>query len=60
VSKLTKDIGLRQTLSELGLTEKDLGEIAGDVIKYSAPAIKMNSPRDARQEDVLQILKAAF
>lgn len=57
VWELTKSAGLPQKLSEVGVKEDDLPSIASDTISDGSI---YNNPREATEEDVLEILKKAL
>ncbi len=57
VRELTKSVGLPQKLSEVGVKEDDLPSIASDTISDGSI---YNNPREATEEDVLEILKKAL
>lgn len=59
VEKLINDIGLNIPLSQQGVKESDLEEIANGTIKYMAGAID-NDPQKASKQDIMDILKKSF
>lgn len=60
VKTFTQDVGMPQRLSEIGITEQDLPEMAEGVMTVAAVPIKMNSPVDVSVDDILKILRNAF
>ena len=57
VASLAKDIGMERKLSEFGITEKDLPQIARGA--FRSGGIKIN-PRHVREEDIIEICKNAL
>lgn len=55
---LSKDLGLEQTLREVGIGESDLSVMAVDAMKQSR--LLVNNPREVSEADALAIYKAAF
>jgi alcohol dehydrogenase class IV len=58
VRRLSGDIGLPQTLGEVGIKEADIPEIVDYVFKFHAYQIE-NNPRYVRPEDLERIVRAA-
>jgi len=55
---LSADLGLEQTLREVGIGESDLSVMAVDAMKQSR--LLVNNPREVSEADALAIYKAAF
>jgi alcohol dehydrogenase class IV len=59
VRRLSADLGLPQTLREVGIKEADIPEIVDYVFKFHAYQIE-NNPRYVRREDLERIVRAAL
>jgi alcohol dehydrogenase len=59
VKALNRAIGIKDSLAELGVMEKDLETIAKDTMILGPGYVKKN-PRPASEQDLLQILRNAF
>jgi alcohol dehydrogenase class IV len=55
---LSADLGLEQTLREVGIGQSDLSVMAVDAMKQSR--LLVNNPREVSEADALAIYKAAF
>ncbi|WP_286221601.1 iron-containing alcohol dehydrogenase [Marinobacter apostichopi] len=55
---LSADIGLEQTLREVGIGESDLPVMAADAMKQTR--LLVNNPRDVSEADALAIYQAAY
>lgn len=55
---LSADIGLEQTLREVGISETDLPVMAADAMKQTR--LLVNNPREVSEADALAIYQAAF
>jgi alcohol dehydrogenase class IV len=55
---LSADLGLEQTLREVGIGESDLSVMATDAMKQTR--LLVNNPREVSEADALAIYKAAF
>jgi len=55
---LSADLGLEQTLREVGIGEADLATLASDAMKQTR--LLVNNPREVSETDALAIYKAAF
>ena len=55
---LSADLGLEQTLREVGIGEADLTTLASDAMKQTR--LLVNNPREVSETDALAIYKAAF
>ena len=55
---LSADLGLEQTLREVGIGEEDLATLASDAMKQTR--LLVNNPREVSEMDALAIYKAAF
>lgn len=55
---LSADLGLEQTLREVGIGEADLAILASDSMKQTR--LLVNNPREVTEADALAIYKAAF
>ena len=55
---LSADLGLEQTLREVGIGEADLATLASDSMKQTR--LLVNNPREVSETDALAIYKAAF
>jgi alcohol dehydrogenase class IV len=55
---LSADLGLEQTLREVGIGESDLSVMAVDAMKQSR--LLVNNPREVSEADALAIYQAAF
>lgn len=55
---LSADLGLEQTLREVGVTESDLSVLAADAMKQTR--LLVNNPREVTEADALAIYRAAF
>ena len=55
---LSADLGLEQTLREVGIGQSDLSAMAVDAMKQSR--LLVNNPREVSEADALAIYKAAF
>ncbi|SFD95369.1 Alcohol dehydrogenase, class IV [Marinobacter sp. DSM 26671] len=55
---LSADLGLEQTLREVGIGESDLATLASDAMKQTR--LLVNNPREVSETDALAIYKAAF
>jgi alcohol dehydrogenase len=58
VNRLAEDIGMPASLSELGIPESSLQEMAAGAIKVTRPM--ENNPRPMSLEDVLRLYKEAY
>lgn len=54
IKKLTKDLGLPQKLSEVGVKEGDLDRLASDTLSDGSI---YNNPREATEEEIKEMLK---
>ncbi len=59
VRSLSTDLGLKQRLSEVGITEKHIPEMTDYVFKFHSYQIESN-PRDLTKEDMYHILRHAL
>jgi alcohol dehydrogenase class IV len=59
VKALNRAVGIKDSLAELGVMEKDLETIAKDTMILGSGYLKKN-PRPASEQDLLQILRNAF
>lgn len=57
VKSLTKELGLPQKLSEVGVKEEDIGRLAEDAI---SDGCIYNNPREATEEEIAEVLKKAL
>lgn len=55
---LSAELGLEQTLREVGIGEEDLATLASDAMKQTR--LLVNNPREVSETDALAIYKAAF
>ena len=55
---LSADLGLEQTLREVGIGESDLATLASDAMKQTR--LLVNNPREVSETDALAIYKASF
>lgn len=55
---LSADLGLEQTLRDVGIGESDLSVMAADAMKQTR--LLVNNPRDVSEVDALAIYQAAF
>ncbi|MDO3721646.1 iron-containing alcohol dehydrogenase [Marinobacter sp. chi1] len=55
---LSADLGLEQTLREVGISDSDLVRLASDAMKQTR--LLVNNPRDVSEADALAIYKAAL
>ena len=55
---LSADLGLEQTLREVGIGEADLPTLASDSMKQTR--LLVNNPKEVSEADALAIYKAAF
>ncbi len=60
VKKLSRDVGMPQKLSELGITENDIDGMAEATIQSRSPMIQANNPRLVTRQDIVQIYTAAL
>lgn len=60
VKRLIKDLNLPQKLSQVGIKEADIPELARNCYKREQPAIEFFSARDATEKDIAAILKASL
>jgi alcohol dehydrogenase class IV len=58
--KLTQDMGMKQTLSEVGMKESDIPQLVDDLFRLKQRVIDLFNPRTANKADVTKILKAAL
>ncbi len=58
LESLSADLGLEQTLREVGITEADLPVMASEAMKQSR--LLVNNPRTLSESDALAIYQAAF
>ena len=58
VRKLMKDLNLPQKMGDIGIKEADIPELVRRYCEMEQPAIDALNPRDATEEDIVQILKA--
>ena len=59
VRRLSMDLGLKQTLGEVGIGEDHIQEMVDYVFRFHSYQIE-NNPRDLNREDMGDILKAAL
>lgn len=57
IKSLTKELGLPQKLSEVGVKEEDIGKLAEDAISDGSI---YNNPREATEEEIAEVLKKAL
>ena len=60
VRKLRKDLNLPQSLTEIGIKEADIPELARKIYAVTVNAIAASNPRDATEKDIVKILKASL
>jgi alcohol dehydrogenase len=60
VRSLARDLGMAQTLSEVGIKEADLAGIVDDFTGMMGRHMEASNPRNANREEVIGILKAAL
>jgi alcohol dehydrogenase class IV len=60
VRSLARDLGMAQTLSEVGIKEADLPGIVDDFTGMMGRHMEANNPRNATREEVIGILKSAL
>jgi len=60
VRRLIKDLNLPQRLSDVGIKESDIGELARRCCEAEQPVIDAFNPRDAAEEDIIRILNASL
>lgn len=60
VRKLIKDLNLPQKMGDVGITEADIPELARGCYETDKPVIDAQNPRDATEEDIVQILRASL
>jgi alcohol dehydrogenase class IV len=60
VRSLARDLGMAETLSEVGIKESDLPGIVDDFSGQMGLFMEANNPRNATREEVIGILKAAL
>ena len=58
--KLTQDMGMKQTLSEVGMKESDIPQLVDDLFRLKQRVIDLFNPRTANKADVTKILKSAL
>jgi alcohol dehydrogenase class IV len=58
--RLTQDMGMKQTLSEIGMKESDIPQLVDDLFRLKQRIIDLFNPRTATKADVTKILKAAM
>jgi alcohol dehydrogenase class IV len=58
--RLATDMGMKQRLSEAGMSEADIPPLVDDLFRLKAGPIDMYNPRTASREDVIKLLKAAL
>ncbi|OGO19916.1 MAG: hypothetical protein A2144_12780 [Chloroflexi bacterium RBG_16_50_9] len=60
VRNLIRDLGLPQRLSDIGITEADIPELARQADAINREGIAFLSPRDASAKDIAHILRSAL
>ena len=60
VRQMSKDLGMPQTLREVGITEADIPLFVENLVKYRFQLIKARSLRSVSEDDLLQLFKAAL
>jgi len=60
VKKISLDVGMPQKLSDLGIGEGDIPEMADDVIEAFAERIRAKNPLPVTREDIIRIYTAAL
>ncbi len=60
VRKLSQDLGMRQTLGDVGIVASDIPHIVDDVFAYEGIMLKIDNPRSVSKEDLSKILNAAL
>ncbi len=60
VRRLMKDLNLPQKMSDVGIKETDIPEMARRCCEVGQPLIDALNPRDAAEEEVARILKASL
>jgi len=60
VKQLCKDLGLPQTMGEVGATEADISKFADNCMEYRGKIITLSSRREVSREDLVQVYRAAL
>lgn len=60
VKRLIKDLGIPQKMSNVGIKEADIPELARRCYEVSKPVIDAQNPRDATEKDVADILRESL
>lgn len=60
VRKLIKDLNLPSRISDIGIKEGDIAEIARKCYAATARPIAISNARDANEEDIIQLLKSCL
>lgn len=60
VKRLSKDLGMTQTLSGVGITEANISEFTDNLVKYRLPKLQACSRRQISQKDLIGIYRAAL
>lgn len=60
VKRLINNLNLPRNLSDIGIKEADIPELARRCCQEAQPAIDALNPRDAHEEDIIKILKASL
>jgi alcohol dehydrogenase len=60
VRRLLKDLELPQRITEIGIKETDIPEIAQRCYETTKATIAKSNPRDANEEDIIHLLRACI
>ena len=60
VRSLSKDLGIPQKLSDVGITEADIPQLVEELMTYQTFPIGLQNPRDVSKEDAFKIYQNAL
>lgn len=60
VKQISKDVGMPQTLTEIGISKDDITEMVDATLENFQSRIKAKNPRQATREDIIGIYSAAL
>jgi alcohol dehydrogenase class IV len=60
VKQISKDVGMPQTLTEIGISKDDITEMVDATLENFQSRIKAKNPRPATREDIIGIYSAAL
>ena len=60
VKRLSKDVGMPQTLTEVGITEDDISGLVDNLFKFRLPMLQASTLRDVTRDNLVEIFRAAL